>query len=129
MVAAVYAGRGLHALCVTAEVAASQRDPHSVRHNYPKRPLYSSASSFKSFEEGICKETYQPFSRERSMSCGDTLARNTFFDLDTECDTRVPAQLLFLKEGANFVINWRWNMTRATRDKTESKLMDYSENV
>lgn len=35
------------------------------------------------------------------MSCGATLARSTFFHLDTEHDARVPASLLALKEGSD----------------------------
>lgn len=57
------------------------------------------------------------------------MARDTVLDQHTECETRVPAQLLFLREGANSVINWRWNMARALRDKTETKPMDYFEEV
>lgn len=63
------------------------------------------------------------------MSCGDMLARNTFFHLDRACDLRVPAQPLFLKAGATFIINRRWNTARAVWERMETKLMDYSENV
>lgn len=41
--------------------------------------LNCSTASFKSSCRGVCRETYQSFCRERSMSCGDMLARNLPF--------------------------------------------------
>lgn len=41
--------------------------------------LNCSTASFKSSCREVCRETYQSFCRGRSMSCGDTLARNLPF--------------------------------------------------
>lgn len=51
----------------------------SLRHGYPNRTLYSSASSFKSFKGVVYKETYQPFSRDIN-EIGDVRAGTLYLE-------------------------------------------------